>query len=64
MKVIFNRTTVSAAVAPLMCAVSGKATLTSVDGILITATKPDTCTLTTFDLEKGLRITIEANVIE
>ena len=64
MKVIFNRSVVSNAVAPLMCAVSGKSTLTSVDGILITASHPDTCTLTTFDLEKGLRITINAKVIE
>ena len=64
MKIIFNRSVVSNAVAPLMCAVSGKSTLTSVDGILITASHPDTCTLTTFDLEKGLRITINAKVIE
>lgn len=64
MKIIFNRSVVSNAVAPLMCAVSGKSTLTSIDGILITASHPDTCTLTTFDLEKGLRITINAKVIE
>ncbi len=64
MKIIFNRTTVSNAVAPLMCAVSGKSTLTAIDGILIEAKMPDTCTLTTFDLEKGLKITIEAKVIE
>ena len=64
MKIIFNKHTVSAAVAPLMCAVSGKSTLTSIEGILIEASKPDVCTLTTYDLEKGMRITIEAKVIE
>lgn len=64
MKIILNRTAVSAAISPLMCAVSGKSTLTSVDGILITASYPDQCTFTTFDLEKGLRITIEAKVLE
>lgn len=64
MKIIFNRTAVSSAIAPLMCAVSGKSTLTSIDGILITASFPDKCTFTTFDLEKGLRITIDAKVIE
>ncbi len=64
MKIIFDRTAVSTAIAPLMCAVSGKSTLTSVDGILITATFPDKCTFTTFDYEKGLRITIDAKVIE
>ena len=64
MKIIFNRTTVSAAVAPLMYAVSGKSTLTAADGILIEARVPDTCILTTFDLEKGVRISVEAKVIE
>ncbi len=64
MKIIFNKKKVSEAVAPLMCAVSGKSTLTSIEGILIEASKPDTCTLTTYDLEKGMRITIEAKVIE
>ena len=64
MKIIFNKKKVSEAVAPLMCAVSGKSTLTSIEGILIEAVKPDTCTLTTYDLEKGMRITIEAKVFE
>ena len=64
MKIIFNKKKVSEAVAPLMCCVSGKSTLTSIEGILIEAQKPDTCTLTTYDLEKGMRITIEAKVIE
>lgn len=64
MKVIFNRLAVCAATAPLMCAVSGKSTLSSIDGILIEARTPDVCVLTTYDLEKGVRITIEAKVIE
>lgn len=64
MKVIFNRTEISAAVAPLMCAVSGKSTLQTIEGILIEAKFPDTCIMTTFDLEKGVRITVEAKVIE
>ena len=64
MKIIFNRSEIAAAVAPLMCAVSGKSTLTAIEGILIEAKFPDTCILTTFDLEKGVRITIEAKVLE
>ncbi|MBQ8849469.1 MAG: DNA polymerase III subunit beta [Clostridia bacterium] len=64
MKVIFNRSEISAAVAPLMCAVSGKSTLSTIEGILIEAKFPDTCVMTTFDLEKGVRITVEAKVIE
>ena len=64
MKIIFNRSAVSAAVAPLMCAVSGKSTLTTIEGILIEAKFPDVCIMTTFDLEKGVRIMVEAKVIE
>ena len=64
MKIIFNRSAISAAVAPLMCAVSGKSTLSTIEGILIEAKAPNTCVLTTFDLDKGVRITVEAKVIE
>ena len=64
MKIIFNRSAVSAAVAPLMCAVSGKSTLSAIEGILIEAKFPDTCIMTTYDLEKGVRITLEAKVLE
>ena len=64
MKIIFNRTSVSAAISPLMYAVSGKSTISAADGILIEARVPDTCVMTTFDLEKGVRIVVEAKVIE
>ena len=64
MKIIFNRTEISSAVTPLMCAVSGKSTLSTIEGILIEAKFPDTVIMTTFDLEKGVRITTEAKVIE
>ncbi len=64
MKIIFNRSEISSAVSPLMCAVSGKSTLSTIEGILIEAKFPDTVIMTTFDLEKGVRITVEAKVIE
>ncbi|MGM9684217.1 MAG: DNA polymerase III subunit beta [Eubacteriales bacterium] len=64
MKIIFNRSVVCAATAPIMCAVSGKSTLSASEGILIEAKIPDICVLTTYDLEKGVRTTIEAKVIE
>ena len=64
MKIIFDRAAVSSAIAPLMYTVSGKSTLTAADGILIEAKFPDTCVLTTFDIDKGIRITIEAKVLE
>ena len=62
MKIIFNRQEICNAVAPLMCAVSGKSTLTAVEGILFEALEDNTCVLTTFDLEKGVRVTIQAEV--
>lgn len=64
MKIIFNRQQISNDIVPLMCAVSGKSTLTAIEGILIEAKMPDICTMTTYDLEKGMRITVEAKVIE
>ncbi len=64
MKIIFNRTQISADIAPLMCAVSSKSAMTAIEGILIDAKFPDVCTMTTYDLQKGVRITVEAKVIE
>ena len=64
MKVIFDKSSIISAVAPLMCAVSGKSVLSTIEGILIEAKMPDTVTLTTYDLEKGVRVTVEAKVIE
>ncbi len=64
MKIVFNRQEICNAVTPLMCAVSGKSTLTAVEGILFEAREDNTCVLTTFDLEKGVRIEIQAQVDE
>ena len=64
MKIVFNRQSISEAIAPLMCAVSGKSTMPGIEGILIEAVEPDTCTLTTYDLEKGVKITIHPEVLE
>ncbi len=64
MKVIFNRQAVLAATAPLLCAAGGKSTVPAAEGIRIEAKVPDICTLTTYDLEKGVKTTISAKVIE
>ena len=64
MKIIFNRQSVSEAVAPLMCAISGKSTLSAVEGILMEAREDGVCVMTTFDLEKGIRICVEAQIEE
>ena len=64
MKIIFNRKEISDAVAPLMCAVSGKSTQASIDGILIEAGEDQSCVMTTFDNEKGMRISVQATIEE
>lgn len=64
MKIVFNRQEVSNKITPIMSVVSGKSTLTAVEGILIEAKSQDSCTLTAFDLEKGIKITVNANVLE
>ena len=64
MKISFNRQEISNKIAPLMSVVSGKNTLSAVEGILIEANSADSCTLTVFDLEKGMRITVDADVLE
>ena len=64
MKIVFNRQEISNKIAPIMSVVSGKSTLTAVEGILIETVAPDKCTMTAFDLEKGIKITVEATVLE
>lgn len=64
MKIIFKRKEISDAIAPLMCAVSGKSTQAAIDGILIEARDDQTCVMTTFDTEKGMRITVPSQVEE
>ncbi len=64
MKIIFNKAKMAAAVTPLMCAVSGKSILTSIEGILIETKAPHGCTMTTYDLEKGIRVEVEVDVLE
>ena len=64
MKIIFNRQTAISTAAPLMCATASKTVRPTGDGILIEAKMPDICIFTTYDLEKGIRTTVEAKVIE
>lgn len=64
MKIRFNRHELAAVIAPLMNCVSTKVTVPAAEGILIEAKFPDVCVLTTFDLEKGMRVTTHAQVLE
>lgn len=57
MKLIFQKNAVCSIVPLLMSGVSsGKETITAVEGILFQATKQDGCTMTTYDMEKGVQI--------
>ncbi len=64
MKIRFNRHELAAAIAPLMSCVSTKVTVPAAEGILIEAKEGNECVLTTFDLEKGMRLTTGVEVIE
>ncbi|MBQ8005450.1 MAG: hypothetical protein IJ303_03970, partial [Clostridia bacterium] len=64
MKIIFDRTKAAKAIAPLMATAGKNSTLQSIEGILIEAKAPNTVILTTYDLDKGMRTTVEAEVAE
>ena len=52
------------AVTPLLAAVSSKNTIAAVEGILITTQGDSAIQMTTFDLEKGFRTKIDADIYE
>ena len=64
MNIVFEKSVLCDAVAPLMGAVSSKNTLAAVEGILITTDGPDKCSFTSFDLDKGFFAVVDARVEE
>ena len=65
MKIKVDKSDFEKAIAPIMGAVSGRNnTIPAIEGILLTTRGDNGVTLTSFDIEKGFRITIEAKVIE
>lgn len=64
MKIIFDRQKIINQATPLLCAVSNKSTLRSVEGILIDADESGECIMTTYDTEKGVRIKVDAEIVE
>ncbi len=64
MKIIFKKNILVEAVTYALCAVSNKNTSTSVQGILIETVDAGKCRLSSYDYDKGLNITIEADVKE
>ena len=64
MNIVFEKSALCDAVAPLMGAVSTTNTYAAVEGIRISTEGPNKCTLTSFDLDKGFCATLEARVEE
>ena len=63
MKFVADKKTLLSMIIPAASAASNKTTLPALEGLLFTL-KDDTLTVCGYDLEKGVRITIEAKVIE
>ncbi len=63
MKLVFNKQKMISAIAPLMCAVSGKTDNKPTSGILMEAVIPNKLILTSFDLEKGIRLETEVEEV-
>ena len=64
MKITFEKETICTAVMPLFSGISNKNSFPAADGILIEAGADGVCVLTTYDFEKGVRVSLEADVIE
>jgi DNA polymerase III, beta subunit len=62
MKVTFDHDELDAAVTPLTGVTSKNNTIASVEGIQIKATEDNICVLSGFDMEKGMRVTLNADV--
>lgn len=64
MKIVFEKQSLIEKLAPAMCAVSSKNTFTSIEGVLIETIDQTTCRISTYDMEKGVCATVEADVVE
>ncbi len=64
MKIIFNRLQLINSISPLLCAVPNKGPFPEVECIHMDASAPGQVTLTSFDLEKAVRVVCDATVLE
>ena len=65
MKIVFSKQSLMERLVPTMSTVSGKNTITSIEGILIETVGENTVRLSSYDMNKGIRTTTEAiSVIE
>ena len=64
MKIVFNRQEILNSIVPMMCAVGVKGTNPATEYIHMEARSDSEIVLTTYDLEKGIRCTVEGKVLE
>lgn len=64
MKIVFDKEVLFEAMTPAMGAVCATHTIAAVEGILFTTSGNDKCILSSYDLEKGFRTVIDAQVYE
>lgn len=64
MKILFDKASLTAVLTPAMSCVSRKNTFTAVEGVLIETKGSDRVLISTYDLEKGIRAEISAEVSE
>lgn len=62
MKIIFNKSVLLNAIVPAMSAISTKNTIPATEGILL-KTENGKCLIASYDLEKGIKIYIDANIV-
>lgn len=63
MKILFDKNTLLSALYPAMATVSNQKTISSIEGVLIETLDGNRVRLSTFDMNKGTRATIEAKQI-
>ena len=62
MKIVFDKLTLQNAISPLLCAIATNTSLPSTEGIHIKTEDDGSCTLTSYDLTKGVRTKIKAEI--
>jgi len=64
MKAVFEKNALVAGVTPALSSVSGRNTMPAIEGVNLRCEEPGKCVITSYDLEKGFRTTIECEVSE
>ncbi len=64
MTITFDKKELTAALSPAMSAVCDKNTLTAIEGVLFEVVEPSLCRLSTYDLERGFKISLPCHADE